>query len=238
MTDDWRGYQEKSADFFRSLGFDATVDAKIAGARAKHRIDVWVTFNRYGLDHRWVVECKYWQQRNIPKKEVETLRTIVNEVGADRGFLLSEVGFQSGAVQAAQNTNITLTSLADLRLNAESGILRSTIIILNRVVLELRQRIMNLQITERPSTNEVIAKPKPGVDGNALIRTIGELSVLQWGLDAAALEQFPAFYRLEGEQSLYAADLRSLVRGSQRVIARISDWVERQEEAAERTGQT
>ena len=43
------------------------------------------------------------------------LAEVVKDVGADRGVLLSESGFQSGAARAAKNTNIELTSLKDLR---------------------------------------------------------------------------------------------------------------------------
>jgi hypothetical protein len=66
----------------------------------------------------WVIECKAWKN-NIPKEKVMALSAIVQDVGADRGFLLSEVGFQSGAIRAARTSNITLTSLEDLSFSAE-----------------------------------------------------------------------------------------------------------------------
>ena len=40
---------------------------------------------------------------------------IVTSVGADRGILLSEAGFQSGAIEAATLTNVRVTSLADIQ---------------------------------------------------------------------------------------------------------------------------
>ncbi len=43
------------------------------------------------------------------------LREIVHDLGADRGILLSESGFQAGATEAAKLTNVQLTSLAELR---------------------------------------------------------------------------------------------------------------------------
>jgi hypothetical protein len=43
---------------------------------------------------------------------VLTFKGIIEDTGADRGLLFSESGFQAGAIQAAQSTNITLTSLA------------------------------------------------------------------------------------------------------------------------------
>jgi hypothetical protein len=50
----------------------------------------------------------------VPKEKVLALKSIVEDLGADRGIIVSEAGFQPGAEDAARGTNITLvTSLAD-----------------------------------------------------------------------------------------------------------------------------
>jgi restriction system protein len=90
----WRDYQDQVAQFFRSSG----MDAKVEGARARHDVDVLVEFEKLGIRHRWVVECKPWKRR-IPKERVLTLQGVVSDIGGDRGFLLCEVGFQSGAIR-------------------------------------------------------------------------------------------------------------------------------------------
>jgi hypothetical protein len=54
------------------------------------------------------------------------LAAVVRDVGADRGFLLSEIGFQSGALRVAHNANITLTNVADLREAAHESLIQST----------------------------------------------------------------------------------------------------------------
>lgn len=51
------------------------------------------------------------------------LREIVADVGADRGILLSEAGFQSGAIEAAKLTNVHVTSLARLRDTATAEVM-------------------------------------------------------------------------------------------------------------------
>jgi hypothetical protein len=119
----WKQYQEDVAELFRSLGFTATVEAKLSGARGVHTIDVHATQTAYGFPVTWIVECKYWN-RAVPKEKVLVLGQIVADVGADRGFLLSESGFQSGAVLATQHTNVTLTSLPDLRENMQAELTR------------------------------------------------------------------------------------------------------------------
>jgi Restriction endonuclease len=110
----WRQYQERTARLFRSLGYKADVEAKLNGARARHVIDVLVTLTIGGVEVRWIVECKYWRKR-VSKLHTVALAEIVKDVGADRAFLLSEVGFQSGAISAARYTNISLTSLEELK---------------------------------------------------------------------------------------------------------------------------
>jgi hypothetical protein len=118
----WRAYQERVATFFRSLGLEATADLTVEGIRTTHAIDVFVKSFHVGFDVVWIVECKHWAKK-ITKLHVLALRQIVTDVGADRGILLSERGFQSGAVEAATLTNVRVTSLADLRGTASADIM-------------------------------------------------------------------------------------------------------------------
>lgn len=110
----WRVYQDEAASFFSSLGFDAATDVPVSGARGKNNIDVIVKGSVAGIPFLWIVECKQWRS-NVSKEKVQALQTVVQNVGADRGYLLSEKGFQSGAVDVARNTNVHLGSVAALK---------------------------------------------------------------------------------------------------------------------------
>ncbi|SDW80113.1 restriction endonuclease [Nitrosomonas communis] len=101
----WKKYQEDAAGYFRSIGLNASTDATIKGVRTSHDVDVLVTSYYVGFEITWVVECKQWKTP-VNKLHVLGLREIVSDVGADRGILLSESGFQSGAIEAANLTNI------------------------------------------------------------------------------------------------------------------------------------
>ena len=117
----WREYQEAVASFFRSLGYSAEVEASIEGVRGKHKVDVYVTFSQHGLAFNWVVECKLWD-RPAEKANVVELQGIVSDLGADRGLLFSEAGFQSGAQRMARGSNITLiSSLTEFISTASTG---------------------------------------------------------------------------------------------------------------------
>ena len=51
---DWKDYQEEAAEFFRSLGLDASTDVTIQGVRTKHDVDVLVKSHLYGFDVTWI----------------------------------------------------------------------------------------------------------------------------------------------------------------------------------------
>jgi hypothetical protein len=117
----WKKYQEDAGSYFRSLGLDASTDTTVIGVRTSHDIDVLVKSHHAGFDIMWVVECKHWKTP-VSKLHVLALREIVADVGADRGILLSEAGFQSGAREAANLTNVQVTSISEMRETASSSI--------------------------------------------------------------------------------------------------------------------
>jgi hypothetical protein len=121
MASTWQEYQEEVAGFFRRLGLEATTDHTVQGVRTKHAIDVYVKSHHAGFDVVWIVECKHWSTP-VTKLHVLALREIAADLRADRGILLCEAGFQSGAAEAATLTNVHLTSLAPLRGTASAEV--------------------------------------------------------------------------------------------------------------------
>jgi len=117
----------------------ADTDVSRKGVRTTHDIDVLVTLQYAGFQILWIVECKQWQTR-ISKLHVLALREIVSDMGADRGILLAEVGYQAGALEAATLTNVQLTSLATLRITAESQAYTMRLIELYDRVQSCRER--------------------------------------------------------------------------------------------------
>ena len=121
----WQDYQERAAYYFYFLGMDVNLDEHVIGARGEHDVDVVVRTSKAGIEQTWVVECKLWRRR-VSKLHVAALANIAQDVGADRGILLSETGFQPGAIRLASFSNITLTSLTEL--TAECCIHRGTVV--------------------------------------------------------------------------------------------------------------
>lgn len=123
---EWQEYQDAVAQAFRELGYAAETDQKLEGVRGSHDIDVLVTYQRHGIDITWIVECKLWKSR-VKKADVITLQGIVADVGADRGLLFSESGFQSGGERMTETSNVTLvTSLTDFVATAHGEAARTS----------------------------------------------------------------------------------------------------------------
>jgi restriction system protein len=121
MIQPWKQYQEDTAEFFRTLGLTAVTDVSLQGVRTKHDVDVLVTFCVAGFEIMWVIECKHWQSP-VTKLHVLGFREILSDLGADRGIILCESGFQSGAIEAAALTNVQVASLAVLTVSSKSAI--------------------------------------------------------------------------------------------------------------------
>lgn len=189
-------YEQEACAFFRSLGLTAVVQAEIEGARGRHHIDVWVTGTIGAFDVQWVVECKDWRT-NVPKEKVLALQAIVQDVGADRGWLLSETGFQAGAVGCARHTNITLTSLAELRDHTKDYICEST---LQRLFFEIEGLVRQLHTAVSARRRE--ADPAKGYwcPPYTSLRMMGRLSMMQTAVRSAMHGDYPICVDVVEEQ--------------------------------------
>jgi restriction system protein len=148
MAAAWKEYQEEAASFFRSLGLDASTDVTVKGVRTTHDIDVLVKSEYVGFEIVWIVECKCWKTP-VSKSHVLALREIVTDTGADRGILLSESGFQSGAIEAANLTNVQVTSLEEVSVTARSDFFSMRFRELYDRIEECRDRYWNISKYER-----------------------------------------------------------------------------------------
>lgn len=118
---DWRELEAKVLDLFVSLGYKAEKGARITGVRAEHQVDVIASFEYGGLRYQVVVECKYWNKK-VNKAQVAALSSIVSDLGAEKGVIISKVGFQNAAVKLAENSNIDLYTFEQLAKKAEETI--------------------------------------------------------------------------------------------------------------------
>jgi hypothetical protein len=228
MIKDWREYQQVTAELFSSLGLESAIDHTVEGARGVHNVDVWVTFKYLGLEIKWLIECKFWQTA-VPKSTVLTLQQIAQDVGADRAFLMSETGFQSGALKVTQNTNITLTSLEDLRVSARGEILNASLTAANRRIAELDGALKHFMMDEN-------GKPFPCsmIDMDEILTASGAVFLLRLSIQKAFAQDFPiTFHAVETCESVVNPNLETFVNNLTAAISDLSDRVKRLELQAE-----
>jgi Restriction endonuclease len=152
----WQQYQQDAAELLQELGFTAIVDDTLTEPNGtEHKVDVSARRTLAGVNLLWIVECKQWNRR-VPKERVATLKAIVDGVGADRGLLMSETGFQSGAIRMAVQKNITLSSLADLRENAAEELIASRVTAADRRLLDLTRRSVRELRTFGPEIPQIL----------------------------------------------------------------------------------
>jgi Restriction endonuclease len=203
----WREYQVEVAEFFRGHDLEASTDERLQGVRALHDIDVVVRGQRVGLQQLWLVECKYWS-RPVGKVDVAALAEIVRDVGADRGLLLSESGFQAGAIRLAERSHVTLTSLEELRERSTGELLLLTVVGFRRRLALLAARLAALSHAGRHGAGmRVVRRPLRGVDMDAVLRLHAVLGTAENGLQQTDANDWPVTYGWDfGRDKLLVAD--------------------------------
>ncbi len=111
---DWHQLETLVAQAFAEMGCIATLDANIPKTRSESRIDVYVEDSTLSPPAVYLCECKYWN-RPVSKHVVQQFRTVISDSGANLGIIISKKGFQNGAVEEAEYTNIRLYSWQDFQ---------------------------------------------------------------------------------------------------------------------------
>jgi len=110
---DWRELEVTAMLFLEYQGCSAARGVDLEGIRGKHRVDVLGTFSLKGMEYKTIVECKYWSQK-VRKEQVATLVSIMEDVGASKGIIISKSGFQTGAVNYAKKRSVELLTLQEV----------------------------------------------------------------------------------------------------------------------------
>jgi hypothetical protein len=103
----WQQLQEEVALILNECGLSASTDLPVELVRGTADIDVFAIDQSHQPHSKIIIECKHWKKA-VPKTVVHSIRTVVADYGAHRGMVISTKGFQSGAVEAANQTNVDL----------------------------------------------------------------------------------------------------------------------------------
>lgn len=225
----WSQYQEDAADFFRRLGLSAETNESLTGVRSTHDVDVVVRFERAGIPHLWVVECKDYS-RAVEKEKPLVLRTIVDDVGADRGFLLCEKDFQRGAREVVEKTNILVTSLAELEAAGSDELFRVELANLEFRLRAAEHTWRELRPPVRREAGGGLSIKLPVLPGGSwpshgAVELTGRMSEIHTAIEHARFNEFPVHLsepNSDGPQRVTRAELFPAVS---RALSRIEETV-------------
>ncbi len=106
---EWKELQNEVGIILEQCGFSVKVEKKVNTARGEAVLDVYAEEIVKGRKYSIVCECKHWKSK-IPQTVIHSFRTILNDTGANIGYIVSLRGFQSGAVKAANYANLELVT--------------------------------------------------------------------------------------------------------------------------------
>ena len=97
-------------------GAEVKFDDEIIGKRTgrPRQIDISARFRHGFYDYLIVVECKDYNGK-IPIEKLEAFRSKIEDVGAQKGIMVSSGGFQAGAEATAKTYNIDLFTLEEVK---------------------------------------------------------------------------------------------------------------------------
>lgn len=107
IPDTWQDLQNQVAQILEECGFNVEVEKTVSTARGEVELDVYAEETIRGRKYSIAVEGKHWKNR-IPQNVIHGFRTVVADIGANSGYIVSLNGFQSGAFSAADLTNLEL----------------------------------------------------------------------------------------------------------------------------------
>jgi hypothetical protein len=111
---DWRDLQHRVQAILNECGLVAESSKSLRTARGTTEIDVYATDSSTTPPAIYFCECKRWQV-HVPQGEVQAFRTVMSDAGANFGLFISAAGFQSGAFDVVQHTNIQLLDWAEFQ---------------------------------------------------------------------------------------------------------------------------
>lgn len=114
----WKRFEKVVARIHMLIakGAEVKFDDHIIGRKTgnSRQVDVSIRFKQTFYDYLAIVECKDYAGR-VPVKEVEAFSKKLEDLGANKGIMVSREGFQDGASKTAAADGIELFTLTEVK---------------------------------------------------------------------------------------------------------------------------
>ncbi|QCX37915.1 restriction endonuclease [Aureibaculum algae] len=114
IPQNWKELQTKVGKILTQCGFVVSVEKKVQSIRSQIEIDVYAEESIDDRPYKILIECKMWKS-NIPQLYVHGLRTVVSDIGANIGYIITTSDFQKGAIESIKNTNVELITWSEFQ---------------------------------------------------------------------------------------------------------------------------
>ena len=183
QPEDWRELQSEVARILAECGMQAEVEKTVTLARDKADVDVVAVETVNGRTSTIFCECKLWKS-SIPKNVIHGFRTVVEDGGANVGYVITSSGFQRGALAAADLTNLRLVTWPEFQDEFEGTWLE------NHLRPEVTKRLDGLMALVEPLLPRAFDKLSEPAKAKFL-----ELRERYWELGAIAM-MFTTYFKL------------------------------------------
>ena len=110
----WQDLEALVFQAFDEMGYEVYRNRKISTARGSVRIDVHATNRSVPIPTTILCECKYWNKA-VDQNTIYSFRSICSDAGAHYGIIISKKGYQSGAHDTREYTNIHLLDFSEFQ---------------------------------------------------------------------------------------------------------------------------
>lgn len=108
----WQHLEEMVNQAFSEIGYESYRNHELSTVRGTIQIDVYAIKTSSPIPTIVLCECKYWN-KPVEQNVIYSFRSICSDVGAHYGIIISKAGFQSGATESREATNIHLLSFSE-----------------------------------------------------------------------------------------------------------------------------
>lgn len=112
--DTWQDLELLVHQAFEEMGYEASRNHELNTVRGRVRTDVYAVKTTTPIPTVVVCECKHWKKA-VDQNVVYALRSVCSDVGSHFGLIISKVGFQSGAHETREATNVHLLDFAEFQ---------------------------------------------------------------------------------------------------------------------------
>lgn len=110
----WRIYEKVVARLKESFGdCEVRLDHTVTGRRSGigRQVDIWLSATLGGHTVTVAVECRCYDAKPVGIKDVDAFYGFLDDVGANKGVLISNSGFTNGAEKRADGSTVELQTL-------------------------------------------------------------------------------------------------------------------------------